>query len=236
MLLAYLKDTQHKFRHLKIILLQTTIQYDTLVKYFGNVATYTSMTWATRRCTFDRHSRVIVDVNGVMAEEMEEIFLDRVLIDIQGLDQARCLSVGKLCRRISLNFPMWDDLANYGAQLLTHWCQLAEQSSIHHRISQTVICEPCQAIYVLLVRISDLRWEAYCLFLHRNKRWAIKIDTSVIWWVDVFALAWSKIFNWWLTSSSSTQKNVRREVHPSTISKTIFHAEFLLSTELMCSL
>jgi HrpA-like RNA helicase len=43
MLLAYLKDTQHKFRHLKIILLQTTIQYDTLVKYFGNVATYTSI-------------------------------------------------------------------------------------------------------------------------------------------------------------------------------------------------
>jgi len=44
MLLAYLKDTQHKFRHLKIIFIQTTIQYDTLVKYFGNVATYTSIT------------------------------------------------------------------------------------------------------------------------------------------------------------------------------------------------
>ena len=42
MLLAYLKDAQQKFRHLKIILLQTTMQYDTLVKYFGNVATYTS--------------------------------------------------------------------------------------------------------------------------------------------------------------------------------------------------
>ena len=56
MLLAYLKDTQHKFRHLKIILLQTTIQYDTLVKYFGNVATYTSRTWATRGFTFDRYS------------------------------------------------------------------------------------------------------------------------------------------------------------------------------------
>ena len=43
MLLACLKDIHNKFRHLKIILLQTTIQYDTLVKYFGNVATYTSM-------------------------------------------------------------------------------------------------------------------------------------------------------------------------------------------------
>jgi HrpA-like RNA helicase len=43
MLLAYLKDTQHKFRYLKIIFIQTTIQYDTLVKYFGNVATYTSI-------------------------------------------------------------------------------------------------------------------------------------------------------------------------------------------------
>ena len=42
MLLAYLKDAQQKFRHLKIILLETTMQYDTLVKYFGNVATYTS--------------------------------------------------------------------------------------------------------------------------------------------------------------------------------------------------
>ena len=43
MLLAYLKDAQQKFRHLKIIFIQTTIQYDTLVKYFGNVATYTSI-------------------------------------------------------------------------------------------------------------------------------------------------------------------------------------------------
>jgi hypothetical protein len=43
MLLAYLKDVQQKFRHLKIIFIQTTIQYDTLVKYFGNVATYTSI-------------------------------------------------------------------------------------------------------------------------------------------------------------------------------------------------
>jgi hypothetical protein len=43
MLLAYLKDVQQKFRHLKIIFIQTTIQYDTLVKYFGNIATYTSI-------------------------------------------------------------------------------------------------------------------------------------------------------------------------------------------------
>lgn len=43
MLLAYLKDTQHKFRHLKVIFLQTTNHYDTLVKYFGNVATHTSI-------------------------------------------------------------------------------------------------------------------------------------------------------------------------------------------------
>ena len=43
MLLAYLKDTQHKFRYLKIIFLQTTLQYDTLVKYFGNITTYTSI-------------------------------------------------------------------------------------------------------------------------------------------------------------------------------------------------
>lgn len=42
MLLAYFKDAQQKFRHLKLIFIQTIIQYDALVKYFGNVATYTS--------------------------------------------------------------------------------------------------------------------------------------------------------------------------------------------------
>ena len=42
MLLAFLKDSQHKYRHLKIILLQSTIQYDTLVKYFSSAVTYNS--------------------------------------------------------------------------------------------------------------------------------------------------------------------------------------------------
>ena len=42
MLLAYLKDSQAKFRYLKIIFIQSNVQYDTLTKYFGNVPTYTS--------------------------------------------------------------------------------------------------------------------------------------------------------------------------------------------------
>ncbi|CAF3326176.1 unnamed protein product [Rotaria socialis] len=115
MLLAYLKDTQHKFRHLKIILIQTTIHYDTLVKYFGNVATHT------------------IDMNGIATEKIEEIFLDQILFDIQRMDQSRCLST-----------------ANYGMQLLDHWCHLAEQSAIHHQISSLIIPESCQAIYSLL--------------------------------------------------------------------------------------
>jgi hypothetical protein len=52
MLLAYLKDSQHKFRYLKIIFLQTTIQYDTLIKYFGNVSTYTSIIICFKKIKF----------------------------------------------------------------------------------------------------------------------------------------------------------------------------------------
>ncbi|CAF0759451.1 unnamed protein product [Rotaria sordida] len=115
MLLAYLKDTQHKFRYLKIILIQTTIPFDTLVKYFGNIATHT------------------IDMNGIMNEKIEEIFLDQILFDIQQIDQKKCLSI-----------------ANYGMQLLDHWCHLAEQSSIHHQISSLIICDSCQNIYSLL--------------------------------------------------------------------------------------
>ncbi|CAF0945614.1 unnamed protein product [Adineta steineri] len=115
MLLAYLKDTLHKFRHLKIILLQTTIQYDTLVKYFGNVATYT------------------IDMNEIANQKIEEIFLDQILIDIQRMDQNKCLSI-----------------INFGIQLLDYWCHSAEQSSVQHKISSSIICEPCQNIYSLL--------------------------------------------------------------------------------------
>ncbi|CAF0814360.1 unnamed protein product [Adineta ricciae] len=115
MILAYLKDSQHKFRHLKIVFLQTTMQYDTLVKYFGNVATYT------------------IDTNEIMNEKIDEIFLERIVIDIERMDQNKCFSI-----------------ATYGTQLLDYWCRSAEQSSVHHRISSSIICEPCQNIYSLL--------------------------------------------------------------------------------------
>ena len=132
MLLAYLKDTQHKFRHLKIILLQTTIQYDTLVKYFGNVATYTSN---KKRISWESSMSFLFVFVVEMKELMtEEIFLDRILIEIQQMDQNKCLSI-----------------ESYGMKLLDHWCRLAEQSSIHHQISTLIICESCQNIYSLLV-------------------------------------------------------------------------------------
>ncbi|CAF5101162.1 unnamed protein product, partial [Rotaria sp. Silwood1] len=88
---------------------------DTLVKYFGNVATHT------------------IDMNGVMNEKIEEMFLDQILFDIERIDQNKCLSI-----------------ANYGMQLLDHWCHLAEQASIHHQTSSSIICESCQNIYSLL--------------------------------------------------------------------------------------
>ena len=89
MLLAYLKDAQQKFRHLKIIFIQTTIQYDTLVKYFGNVATYTSI-YNFLKSNF--YSLFVVEMK---TKDVEEVFLDQILIDIQRFDQNKCLSIGK---------------------------------------------------------------------------------------------------------------------------------------------
>jgi hypothetical protein len=34
-------------------------------------------------------------MNGIMSRKIEEIFLDRILIDIQRIDQNKCLSIGK---------------------------------------------------------------------------------------------------------------------------------------------
>jgi hypothetical protein len=92
MLLAYLKDAQHKFRHLKIIFIQTTIHYDTLVKYFGNVATYTSISNKILIVFRNEIYRCLVEMK---TEEIEELFLDQILIDIQRIDQNKCLSIGK---------------------------------------------------------------------------------------------------------------------------------------------
>jgi hypothetical protein len=33
-------------------------------------------------------------MNEIMMKEIEEIFLDRILIDIQQIDQNKCLSIG----------------------------------------------------------------------------------------------------------------------------------------------
>ena len=103
MLLAYFKDAQQKFRHLKLVFIQTTIQYDALVKYFGNVATYTS-----KLLLEDRFDGLICHFLVEMkTKESEEIFLDQILLDIQHFDRNQCSSIGKDFKRIhSLRFPV----------------------------------------------------------------------------------------------------------------------------------
>ncbi len=73
-------------------------------------------------------------MNEIMRKEIEEIFLERILIDIQQIDQNKCLTI-----------------ENYGMKLLDHWSKLAEQSSIHHQISSGIIPDSCLNIYSLLV-------------------------------------------------------------------------------------
>lgn len=67
-------------------------------------------------------------------EDIEEIFLNQILIDIQQIDQNKCLTIEK-----------------YGIEVLKHWGYLAEQSSIHHKTFSTIIPESCQNIYSLYV-------------------------------------------------------------------------------------
>lgn len=113
MLLAYFKDTQQKFRHLKLVFIQTTIQYDALVKYFGNVATYTSN--LVRDDRFD--GLICCFLVEMKKKESEEIFLDQILLDIQHFDRNQCSSIGKDFPRnpfdrfpLSCNSKLWKSI------------------------------------------------------------------------------------------------------------------------------
>lgn len=162
MLLAYFKDAQQKFRHLKIIFIQTTMQYDALVKYFGNVATYTSNILKRENLFHVLSCYFLVEMKN---KEIEERFLDEILLDIEHFDRNKCLAIGKksfisIHPIISLLFLSTE---NYGIELLNHWCTLAEQSSRTHRISSSIICESCEKIHsTIVISISFITKSIVC--------------------------------------------------------------------------
>ena len=83
-------------------------------------------------------------------------------------------------------------LANVGLQLLNHWSNLAENSST----SDSIMLDSCQPIDSLFVREIFLKIKSiFVVLLVRQKQWKPKKNISMIYWVDVFLLVSSKIFN-----------------------------------------
>lgn len=97
-----------------------------------------------------------------MNEKIDEIFLERILIDIQRMEPNKCLSTSKKkhssCNQFDFEKFLSIVLAMYGMQLLDYWCRSAEQSSIQHKVSSSIICDSCQNIYLLLVKIYLLNF------------------------------------------------------------------------------